>query len=435
MASISKEPNGYRRIQFVAADGKRKSLRLGKVSQRFAEAVKFRVEVLAAILPGHALDPDTAKWVQEIEQKLANKLARLGLIPGRIDKPAATLGPFLVNYVESRTDVKGATKTVYSHTQRNLVGFLGAAKPLAAVSAGDAEDFRLYLGQQNLSDNTIRRRMGIAKQFFRKALRKRLIAENPFADVTGLTVRGNKERQFFIARETTERVLAACPDAQWRLLFALSRFGGLRCPSEHLGLRWADIDWEHDRMTVASPKTERHAGKESRVVPIFPELRPYLDAVFAEAKDGDEFVITRYRNPAVNLRSQLQKIIRRAGVVQWPKLWHNLRASRQTELAETYPAHVVCAWIGNSLDVAQEHYLQVTEAHFAKAVQNPAQQMHATSGNKPQMQTTPETEADHKPLPLITSQNISDFCVSSEQMNSGRYWTRTSDPYRVRIVL
>jgi len=46
MASISREPNGHRTIQFVAVDGKRKSIRLGKVSQHAAESVKAKVEVL-----------------------------------------------------------------------------------------------------------------------------------------------------------------------------------------------------------------------------------------------------------------------------------------------------------------------------------------------------------------------------------------------------
>jgi hypothetical protein len=44
MACISLEKNGHRRIQFVAPDGKRPTIRLGKVSKRAAEAVKFRVE-------------------------------------------------------------------------------------------------------------------------------------------------------------------------------------------------------------------------------------------------------------------------------------------------------------------------------------------------------------------------------------------------------
>jgi len=41
-------------------------------------------------------------------------------------------------------------------------------------------------------------------------------------------------------------------------------------------------------MVVRSPKTEHHEGGESRVVPIFPELRPYLEAVFDQAEPGTE---------------------------------------------------------------------------------------------------------------------------------------------------
>src|SRR5262249_37837408 len=54
-------------------------------------------------------------------------------------------------------------------------------------------------------------------------------------------------------------------------------------------------------------------------------------------------------------------------VESWPKLFQNLRASRETELAAAFPLHVVCRWIGNSALVAQKHYLQVTEADFERA--------------------------------------------------------------------
>ena len=43
MASITRESNGRRTIQFVCGDGKRRSIRLGKVSQRhFASANKWQ---------------------------------------------------------------------------------------------------------------------------------------------------------------------------------------------------------------------------------------------------------------------------------------------------------------------------------------------------------------------------------------------------------
>jgi len=68
-----------------------------------------------------------------------------------------------------------------------------------------------------------------------------------------------------------------------------------------------------------------------------------------------------------------------AGLEPWPKLFQNLRATRETELAETYPMHVVCAWIGNSAAIAAKHYLQVTDEHFDKATHFPTQQAAALS--------------------------------------------------------
>lgn len=75
--------------------------------------------------------------------------------------------------------------------------------------------------------------------------------------------------------------------------------------------------------------------------------------MFDATSDGTKFEIHRYRDRNANLRTQLVKIIKRAGLKPSPKLFHNLRASRQTELAEHYPSHVVCEWIGNSKAVAQ----------------------------------------------------------------------------------
>lgn len=90
-------------------------------------------------------------------------------------------------------------------------------------------------------------------------------------------------------------------------------------------------------MTITSPKTEHHQGKGMRVVPLFAELRPYLEDVMTV---GAEFVLGGLRCDS-NRRTRFEKIIKRAGATPWPRLWHNLRASRQTELEERFPSHVV----------------------------------------------------------------------------------------------
>ena len=60
-------------------------------------------------------------------------------------------------------------------------------------------------------------------------------------------------------------------------------------------------------------------------------------------------------------------MLRRAGVSGWPRLFHSMRARRQTELPREFPRHVGCAWLGNSPRIAQQSYLLVTEDDFAKA--------------------------------------------------------------------
>ncbi len=64
----------------------------------------------------------------------------------------------------------------------------------------------------------------------------------------------------------------------------------------------------------------------------------------------------------------MTRIIKRAGLQPWPKLFHNLRATRETELCQTFPIHVVCEWIGNSAAIAAKHYLRVANSDFERAI-------------------------------------------------------------------
>lgn len=371
MASVSRDENGRKRILFVAADGKRKTIRLGKVSQRIADEVRAKVESLnAAAVAGLAWDGELAKWVAGLPSVLADKLAAVGLISRRRARDAATLGAFLDGYINGRTDVKPLTRRHLSDCKRRLVEFFGADKALAEITPADADAFLLFL-RERYASGTAGRTVKRAKQFLRNAVRARLIAENPFADVKPPS-EVNESRKFFVTREAAYKVLDACPDAEWRLLFALSRFGGLRCPSEHLALTWADVDWEKDRFRVVSSKLEHLDSGGVRWVPIFPELLPYLADAFEQAAEGALHVISRYRDANTNLRTHLCRIIRKAGLEAWPKLFHNLRASRETELAAEFPIHVVCSWIGHAAAIAQKHYLQVTDGDFQKAAKGGA---------------------------------------------------------------
>ena len=124
MASISKDPGGKRRILFVAPDGRRRAIRLGKTSQRNAEHVKIRVErLLETVLTGNAMDTATAQWVDDLNETMAAKLERAGLLPNRKQSVSVKLGPVLREYIESRVDLKPATKIVKGQVIRDLTQF------------------------------------------------------------------------------------------------------------------------------------------------------------------------------------------------------------------------------------------------------------------------------------------------------------------------
>ena len=374
MASISTErKTGRRKIQFTDANRKRQTIRLGKIPKRDAESTKIRVEaLLAAQISKQPIDAETARWVAGLDRTLADRLAAVGLLRRR---ESSVLGDFLSGYIDGRTDVKPLTKAKYSTTRDYLIEFFGVGKCLRDITEGDADEWRRELARKGHAENTIRKHIAVAKVFLTGAVRSKLIDDNPFEDQKA-TIQPNDERFYFVSRREADQVLNACPDAEWRLIFALSRYGGLRCPSEHLALTWDCIDWENERIRIPSSKTEHHAGKAFRIIPMFPELRPYLEAVFDLAPEGSTHVITRYRDTNTNLRTQLMRIILVAGIDPWPKLFQNLRSTRQTELVEEYPSHVVCGWIGNSKAVAAKHYLQTTDEHFKKATQNPTQPVH-----------------------------------------------------------
>jgi len=371
MASVIDDGGGRKRIAFVRADGKRPAVRLGKVTAAQAERIKLRIEdLISAAATGTPIDDETSRWLAALPDDAHAKLAKVELVAPRSGE-RANLAGFIDRFIDNRPGMKEHTRLNWIQVKRWLVKHFGESRAIQSIDAAAAEDWRAFMLKAGLGENTVRRHIGRARQLFKLAIRHGLYRGlNPF-DGMDATVRADKARQFFVTRAMIDKVMEVIPHAQWRLLIALSRYGGLRCPSETLALKWADVDWEHNRIRVPSPKTEHHKGKESRMIPLFPELRKPLLDVFDEAEPGAEFVITRYREKYQCLGTQFKRYILQAGVALWPKPWHNMRSTRETELSETYPIHVVCAWLGNNRAVAQEHYLQITDTHFESAAAGP----------------------------------------------------------------
>ncbi len=278
MASLQQLPGGLWRVQVAIGDN-RPSIRLGKMSEDRAKRLQKLIENLAlARDTGEALDADTRKDVARLSPKLAGRFVKAGLIAGRAKRG---LDDFIRQYIAERADTKARTRVNFELIRANAVEFFGSDKAIDTITEGDAEDFKRWLSvTKKLSANSCKRRSAIVKQFLAYAVKKGLLQSNPFAVLKGLQVTGNRERFVFIDRETIDKVVDKAPDAEWRLMIALSRWAGLRCPSEHMALRWTDILWDESKMVVRQPKLEHHEGHESRRVPIFVELLPFLRTAF-----------------------------------------------------------------------------------------------------------------------------------------------------------
>lgn len=135
-----------------------------------------------------------------------------------------------------------------------------------------------------------------------------------------------------------------------------------------MNLRWSDIDWAKNRFDVRSPKTEHHAGKESRAVPLFLELRTELETLrLCSANEVPEFVISRYRNPRENLGTPFKKIAKSAGLDGMIRPFDNMRMSRSNEVLREFGGDLESAWIGHSSAVRKQHYFMVNDADFERA--------------------------------------------------------------------
>ncbi|HMO94407.1 MAG TPA: phage integrase SAM-like domain-containing protein [Pirellulaceae bacterium] len=378
MASVSRKAQGGRtgwRIRFYI-DDRRREIYLalgGKKSESMANKIAVHIENLAqSKAKGVSADPAAIAWANSTDGSLRDNLVSWGLAEP-VNRRLMTdqgryLGAFCDAYIESRTDLKERTIINYKQVRRLLVEYFTEKKSIHQITHADADRWRRWMlarkikadADQTMAVSTVSKHVKRAKTMFAEAVADRLLKESPFAKLKGGN-ETNPERQRFIDRATSKKILDGCPDADWRCIFALARFGGLRCPSEVLGLKWSDVDWEGGKLRIDSPKTGL------RFCPLFPELRAVLSEAFGLAADGSVYIVNRYQG-STNLGPQFGRIIERVGVPVYPKLFVNLRSTRRTELQEQFPDHVINSWLGHSSAVASKHYLQVTDDHWASAV-------------------------------------------------------------------
>ena len=373
--SLSKDSRGYR-LYVTQPDGCRKSLRLtsfGVVSRRQADILHRNLcELVAWKHAGVALDESLTSCIGSVDPRLRSFLEESGLLPPA--SPSGTVHAYMAAFRDRKAmSVKASTMRVFGRTIKHASGFFSPGESMSDVTPERVLAFRRWLMLPNerhgriLSEATIRKTCAIVSEVFTAAVRDGLIRENPFIVARiKKCVQPNRSREHFVSREDTDRLLECCRCLEERMMVGLARFAGLRMPSEVMQLRWSDHDEIGRTILIRSPKTAHHAHGGIRRVPVFPDLHAILREGRNAISMESEFVLPTLRLYQ-SLSTRMRRIIRSAGITDYPRAMHNLRLSCISEwvVAQRRDLVTVSEWAGHSIQMMTAHYLKQINADSA----------------------------------------------------------------------
>jgi len=258
-----------------------------------------------------------------------------------------------------RGKCKASSMQVLGRAARHAKAHFASTKTLQSVTAADVDRFCNWLKQQRgkqspqLAEATIRKTCSVLCQMFRFARRNEWVRNNPVLESeVKRSAAENEDRVYFVSIQETKALLAACDSREERLLIGFARFAALRIPSEIRELRWSDFDRELRVFKVYAPKTGRF-----RSVPVMKPLHDLLEEADIPM-DRSEYVFPRLRRYP-SLSTAMRRIIRNAGITDYPRALHSLRGSCISEWVESHKSiPEVASWAGHSIPVMTRHYLR-----------------------------------------------------------------------------
>ena len=260
-----------------------------------------------------------------------------------------TFAVMVEEYLEKKVDKRSLARDRASF--KHLSPFFGETF-LHTITKADVSEYQKNRKAQ-VSGATANRELALVRHLFNLAAEEGYMRDNPACRVKMFKEQRGKRRTFVFSEGELQSLMnAAAP--HFRPILAVAVGTGLR-KGDLLGLRWNQVDFDHNVIALFMQKTE-----EGIVIPMLPMVREVLWRLKATAGDSPfVFTITLGKKIA-DTKTAFHGALRRSGLAAKGYRFHDIRRTFATML---YNRGVLLTKIqrllGHSSVLTTERYLGV----------------------------------------------------------------------------
>ena len=385
----------YRRIA-VNVYGQVKRINCGILPQKAFNVILGLVDEIEGLKAvGGQIDETLKTRLEKITPKIKEQLTRVGLL--RQPKSIPRFSEFAAEFVSQKLaarEIKPRTARAYRGIIKVFVECVGDLK----VNEITEETINTFKAERskNAASSTVGTDLKRVKGVIRHAIKKKWLADDPFADVIIpaqiLEPEKVDAQDALLDAQALDHLMDSSPNLEWRILISIIRWTGCRL-AEALILRWDDILWDTDEIKMRSPKTVKNK-KSVRIMPLWQHLKHDLNVLWDATPDGTGHILNGILNLSekpefeisdpvtgeviregryeTNAQTTFKKIIERAGLEVWPQPFHAIRGFRRNELERSdYRATDIDAWLGHDARTAARHYSRSSQKDRQRAAVDP----------------------------------------------------------------
>jgi len=269
-----------------------------------------------------------------------------------------TFAEMVDEYLAEKADKRSLARDRASF--KHLAPFFGTSF-LHKIGRGDVKVYQTKR-KKEVSGATSNRELALLRHLFNIAIEKGYTRDNPARGIKMFKERKCERRTFVFSEDELQSLMNATA-SHLRPILAVAVGTGLR-KGDILGLRWNQIDFEHNVITLFMQKTE-----DSIEVPMLPMVREVLWRMKGTASETP-FVFTYHKGKRIgDIKTAVRGALRRSGLAAKGYRFHDIRRTFATMLhIRGVDLTKIQRLLGHQSIITTERYLGVKYEETAQAI-------------------------------------------------------------------